>query len=75
MKSRKSADVVDMRVSADDGANFEAVAADYGQDALDLVARIHHNRFVRLGIAKDRTIALKQPDWNQFVNQLLIRQI
>jgi folate-binding protein YgfZ len=75
MKLCKTANMVDMRVSADDGAHLQAMLPENLLDAFDFVARIDDDCFACYGIAEDRAIALKQPDRKNFVNQLLHRQL
>ena len=65
----ESADVVDMSVSADDGADLEFVAANDFQDAIDLVARIDHYGVAGGWITENRAVALQQADRNHFVNE------
>src|SRR5579863_8380905 len=47
MKPGKTTDVINMSVCADDGANFQSVAVNDFENALDLVARVHDDRFAR----------------------------
>jgi len=60
--------MVDVRVGADDGQDFQFVASENFYDALDLVAGIYDDCFVRFRIAQDRTVALQHSDRNYFVN-------
>lgn len=69
MQRSQAADVVDVRVCADDRANLQFVVADDFEDAIDLVARVDDDGFARLWVAKDRAIALQHADGNDFVNE------
>jgi hypothetical protein len=46
-------------VSADDGANFQAVAFQDAEDALDIVSRVDDDSFVRSRVAENRAVALQ----------------
>jgi hypothetical protein len=75
MELAESADVINMRVRADDGLNFEFVPAQKIEDAMDFVAGIDDQRFARDGVANDGAIALKHSYRNGDVNQSFGRGI
>jgi hypothetical protein len=70
VKLRETADVVNVRVGADDGFDLELVPAEKAEDAFDFVARVNDDGFAGLGIANDLAIALEQangePDMDHF---------
>jgi hypothetical protein len=70
MESRQAADVVDVRVSADDGANFQIMPPQNGQDAVGVVAGIDHNPFASNRIAQNRAVALQHAYRDYFVNEV-----
>lgn len=59
----QAADVINVRVRADDGFHFKLVAADEVHNAADFIARVEHDRFARYGVADNRAIALQHADW------------
>ena len=63
--------MINVRVRAHDGENFQFVFAQNFEDPVHFVARINNNRLVRCRIAENRAIALKHSDGNDFVNQIL----
>ncbi len=65
----EAAYVVDVRVGADDGADFQVVAREDFEDALDFVAGIDDQGFMRFGIAHDRAVALEHANGEDFVDQ------
>ena len=67
----QTADMVDVRVGADDSLDGELVAAEQIHDAVNLVARVEDDGFARDGIADDGTVALQQADGNGEVQQAL----
>ncbi len=69
MKSGQAAYMIDMSVRADDGADFEIMAADNFEDTFDFVAGIDHDCVARRRIAQNRAVALQQPDRQHLVNQ------
>src|SRR6267143_66770 len=75
MKFAQAADVIDVRVRADDGLYDELMTAEKVQDAIYFVAGVHHQRFVRHRIADDRTIALQHPYGDGDMDQSLSRGI
>jgi tRNA-modifying protein YgfZ len=70
MQRGEAADVVNMRVRADDRANFQIMAAESFEDALGLVARVHNDGFARYRIAENRAVAFQQADGNDFVDEV-----
>jgi len=58
----QAADVVDVRVSADDSFYGEAMAAKKFEDASDFITRIDDDGFTRNRIADDSAIALQHTD-------------
>src|SRR5258708_385299 len=72
MKFAQAADVVDVRVRADDDFYDELMAPDQVQDARDFVAWVHHQRFARGGIADDGAVALQHPNGDSDVDQSVI---
>jgi hypothetical protein len=71
MESRKAANVVNVCMSADDGANLQSVLAQYLGDTLNLVAGVHYHGFVRHWIAQDGAIALQHSDGHHLMDQFL----
>ena len=69
MQLAQAADVVDVRVRADDHLYDQLVTAEKVQDAIDFVAGVDHQRFARDRIADDRAIALQHPHGNGDVDQ------
>jgi len=72
VKFGEAADVVDVRVGADDGFDFETVAANEAKNAFDFVAGIDDDALLGAGIADDGTVALQHADGNLEVNHLRI---
>jgi len=68
----QAADVVNVRMRANDGFDGEAAPSEKVENALDLIARVYHESFARERVANDRTIALKYADGNGDVNQTLL---
>src|SRR5690348_8948344 len=68
----QSADVINVRMGADDGLHREPPAAEKVENALDLVAGIDDERFARERVADDRAIALQHADGNGDVNQTFL---
>ena len=71
MKFAQAADVIDVRVSADDCFYDELVTAEKIQDAIYFVARVDYQRFARGRIADDGAIALKHPNRDGDVDQTI----
>jgi hypothetical protein len=71
VQSGEAADVVNMRMRADDGVNLQFVLAQYLRNALDFIAGVHNDRLTGRGIAQDRAIALQHPDGDHFMDQFL----
>jgi hypothetical protein len=71
MKFSKAADMVDMSVRADDGADLQPMATNDREDSFHFVARVHDDGFPCRRIAQDRAVALKHADRNYFVNEFL----
>src|SRR6266403_3698137 len=69
MELAQSADVVNVRVGADNSFYGEAVAAEEVQDARDFIAGIDDQSLARRGIADDGTIALEHAHRDGDVNQ------
>src|SRR5271170_4871484 len=61
--------MVNVRVGADNRTHRETVTLEPFEDALDLVARIDHQRLARLRIAQNRAVALQHADRKDLVNQ------
>jgi hypothetical protein len=66
----ESSYVVDVGVSADDGANLQAVAFQDAEDALDIVSRVDDDSFVRDCVAQNRAVALQQAYRDYFVDEV-----
>src|SRR6266550_4376313 len=75
MKFAQAADVIDVRVRADDGLYRELMTAEKVQDAIYFVAGVHHQRFARHRIADDRAIALQYPHGDGDMDQSFSRGI
>src|SRR5713226_10234117 len=71
MQFAQSTDVIDVRVRADDDFYNELMTAEQVQDAIDFIARVHHQRFARGRITDDLTIALQHPHRDCDVDQSL----
>jgi hypothetical protein len=69
----QAADMIDVRVSTDNGFDGKLVAAKEVEDAMDFVAGIHYERFTRDGVADDRAIALQHAHRNRDVDQSILR--
>jgi hypothetical protein len=69
MQLAQAADVIDVRVRANDDFYGELMAPEKIQDAIYFVPGVHHQRFARDGIANDRAIALQHPYGDGDVNQ------
>jgi hypothetical protein len=67
-ETSEAADVVDVSVRADDGADLEVIARENRFDALDFVAGVDDERFAGFGVAQYVAIALKHTDRQGFVN-------
>jgi hypothetical protein len=67
----QTADVVNVRVGADDGFYGELVAAEQIHDAVDFVAGVEDDGFTRDGIADDGAVALQDADRNGEMQQSL----
>ena len=61
--------MINVRVRTHNRPHVQPVLAQNLQNALDLIARIHHDRIACLRIAQNRAIALQHPHRNNFVNQ------
>ena len=70
MQRGKTAHMVDVSVGADDGADFQIVAAQDFEDAIDFVARIDHDGIAGCRIAQNRAVALKHSHGKDGVDQL-----
>jgi hypothetical protein len=71
MELAEAANVVDMRMRADDHIDSELVATDKVQDARNFIARINDHGFTRDWISDDGAIALEHSHGNGDVNQTL----
>jgi hypothetical protein len=71
----EAADVVNVRVGADDGFHGEFVAAEKAQDAFDFVAGIDDDALERARIADDGTIALQHSNRDFEIDHLGIARI
>ncbi len=69
MELAQAADVINVRVGADDGFHGEAVAPEEIQDARDFIAGVDDQSFARVGIADNGTIALEHAHRDGDVNQ------
>ena len=67
----QSADVVDVRMRADNGLHLKFVPAEQIHDAMNFVARIEHESFASDWITDDRAITLKQADRHGKVQKFL----
>ena len=70
MKCGETADVIDVRVRADDREDLQPMAAENLEDAFDIIARVHDDGLAGGGIAQDRAVALQHADGNHFVDEL-----
>src|SRR5215469_14116896 len=71
----QSADMVYVRVRADDGFHGKAPPSEQIQNARDFVAGIDDESFARQRVADDRTIALQHADGDSDVNQAFLSGI
>ena len=62
MEFGQAADVIDVRMGADNGFDGEFVAAEKAEDAFDFVAGVDHDGFMCFGIANDGAVALQHAD-------------
>jgi hypothetical protein len=69
VKALQPADVINVRVGADNGFDGEAMLDDEGEDAIDFVTRVDDNGFARGGIADDVAIALQNAHGQNFVDE------
>lgn len=65
----EAADVVNVGVSADDGADFESVLLENLLDGFDVVAWIYDDGFVSGGVAEDGAVALEHAYGDYFVDE------
>jgi len=72
VKLGEAADVIDMRVGADDGFDGESVAANQAEDAFDFVAGVDHDAFSGAWVADDGTVALQHAHGNFEVDHLRV---
>ena len=68
MELAQAADVINVRVGADDSFHGEAVAPEKIQDARDFIAGIDDQSLPRVGITDDGTIALEHAHRDSDVN-------
>jgi hypothetical protein len=71
----EAADVIDVRVGADDGFYGQLVAADEAEDAFYFVAGVDDDGFARFRIADDGAIALQHSDRDLDVNHFRMRGV
>lgn len=71
VKLAEAANMVDVRVSADDGLHVELVPPNEVENAVYFIAGIDDQRFARDGIPHDGAIALQNAHGNGDVNQFL----
>jgi hypothetical protein len=69
MQFLQTADVVDVRVRADDCLDREPMAADEIHNAADFISGIEYERFACGWIADDRAVALKHADGQRKMNE------
>jgi len=72
LQLHRAADVVDVSVCYHDLRNPQVMPAEDLQDSLDLIARVNHDRFVRIFVANHRTITLQRAYREDFVNHDLL---
>ena len=72
VKLGEAADVIDVRVGADDGLDGEFVAAEEAEDAFDFVAGIDDDALEGAGIADDGAVALKHANGDLEVDHFLV---
>jgi hypothetical protein len=69
----EAANVVDVSVGADDGADFESVPVEDLKDGVGVVAGIHDDGFAGAGVAQDGAIAVEEADAEDFVDESVER--
>src|SRR5260221_3564115 len=72
MQLAQAADVIDVRMRADDGFHREPVPAEQLQNAAHFIARIDNERLAGHRIADDRAVAWEHPHWNGDVQKALL---
>ena len=75
MEFGQAADVIDVRMGADNGFDGELVAAEKAEDAFDFVAGVDHDGFMSFGIANDGAVALQHADRNFDVDHVRIGSV
>jgi len=69
LNAAQSSDVINVRVSDEDGGNMQFVAMDDLKDPLGVVARIDHQGVASFWIANNVAIALQHSNRKYFVNE------
>src|SRR5438132_10239713 len=69
MKFAQAADVIDVRMSADDGLYRELMTPEKVQDAIYFIAGVHYQRFASHRVTDNRAIALQYPYRDSAVDQ------
>src|SRR5256884_729411 len=69
MKFAQAADVIDVRMSADDGLYRELMTPEKVQDAIYFIAGVHYQRFASHRVTDNRAIALQYPYRDSDVDQ------
>jgi hypothetical protein len=72
VKLGEPADVVDVRVGADDGFDLKFVATEETEDALNFIAGINDDGFERARVANDGAVALQHTNGELEVNHLRV---
>src|SRR5215472_1940098 len=75
MQLAQSADVVNVRMRADNGLHSQAPPAEKVQNAGDFVSRIYNQSFARQRVPDDRAIALQHANRNGDVNQPIVGSV
>jgi hypothetical protein len=72
MELGEAADMVDVRMGADNGFDGEFVTAEKAEDTLDFVAGVDHDGFMSFGIADDGAVALQHANGDFDIDHLRI---
>ena len=72
---RQAADVIDVRMRADDRLRLQLVSRKEFENALGFIAWIDHQRFPALAVSQNRAVALKHTHWNCKFHEAVLRRI
>ena len=75
MKFTQAADVIDVRVCANDGFDDEAMTSDEVENTRDLVTRVNDQSFTRGRVTDNRAVTLQHADRDGDVDQSVVRRV